>query len=142
MFSFCPCVLHIILFHLWAHAFAHSVTVAGRQPYRPRLVGGRRRGGPSSVALRSRNPPTGRRRDSPISSSLFSHGPPLSGRRLRTRQQSQSSPDPTGKDSATSSPILTEVGTSVRLSFQSRSLLVLADELSGVTVRMRMKLLC
>ena len=47
----------------------------GRQPCRPRLVDGRRGGGPSSVAPRSRNPPTGRRRDSPISSSLFSHGP-------------------------------------------------------------------
>ena len=46
----------------------------GRQPCRPRLVDGRRRGGSSSVAPRSRNPPTGRRRDSPISSSLFSHG--------------------------------------------------------------------
>ena len=50
---------------------------SGRQPYRPRLVGGRRRGGPSSVAPHSRIPPTGRRRDSPFSSSLFSHGPPL-----------------------------------------------------------------
>ena len=49
----------------------------GRQPYRPRLVVGRRGGGPSSVAPRSRNPPTGRRRESPISSSLFSHSPPL-----------------------------------------------------------------
>ena len=49
----------------------------GRQPYRPRLVGGRRGGGPSSVAPRSRNPPTGHRRDSPISSLLFSHGQPL-----------------------------------------------------------------
>ena len=52
----------------------------GRQPYRPHLVGGRRGGGPSSVAPRrprSRSPPTGRRRDSPISSSLFSHGTPL-----------------------------------------------------------------
>ena len=49
----------------------------GRQPYRPRLVGDRRGGGPSSVASNSRNPPTGCRRDSPISSSLFSHGPPL-----------------------------------------------------------------
>ena len=49
----------------------------GRQPCRPRLVDGRRRGGPSSVAPRSRNPSTGRRRDSPISSSLFLHGPPL-----------------------------------------------------------------
>ena len=33
--------------------------------------------------------------------------------RLRARQQSQSSPDPAGQDSATSSPILTEAGTSV-----------------------------
>ena len=32
----------------------------GRQPCRPRLVDGRRGGGPSSVAPRSRNPPTGR----------------------------------------------------------------------------------
>ena len=47
----------------------------GRQPCRPRLVDGRRGGGPSSVAPRSRNPPTGHHRDSPISSSLFSHGP-------------------------------------------------------------------
>ena len=58
--------------------------------------------------------------------------------RLRARQHSQSSPDPAGKDSATSSPILTEAGTSVRLSFQSRSLLLLADESSGVTVRMKL----
>ena len=43
----------------------------GCQPYRPRLVGGRRGGGPSYLAPRSRNPPTWRRRDSPISSSLF-----------------------------------------------------------------------
>ena len=49
----------------------------GRQPYRPRLVGDRRGGGPSSEAPRSRNPPTERRQDSPISSSLFSHSPPL-----------------------------------------------------------------
>ena len=48
-----------------------------RQPCRPRLVDGRRVGGPSSVAPRSSNPPTERRRDSPIISSLFSHGPPL-----------------------------------------------------------------
>ena len=49
----------------------------GRQPCRTRLADGRRGGGPSSVAPRIRNPPTGHRRDSPISSSLFSHGPPL-----------------------------------------------------------------
>ena len=67
----------------------------GRQPYRPRLVGGRRGRGPSSVAPRSRSPPTGRLRDSPISSSLFSHGPVRS--RLSDRQQSQSSPDPARK---------------------------------------------
>ena len=48
-----------------------------RRPYRPRLVGGRRGGVPSSVAPRSRNPPTGRRRDSHTSPSLFLHGPPL-----------------------------------------------------------------
>ena len=99
----------------------------GRQPCRPRLVDDRRGGGPSYVASRSRNPPNGRHRDSPISSSLFSHG-----------QQSQSSSDPAGKDSATSSPILMEAVTSVRLSFQSRSLLLLADESSGVTVRMKL----
>ena len=42
-----------------------------RQPYRLRLLCGGRGGGPSSVAPRSRSPPTGCRRDSPISSSLF-----------------------------------------------------------------------
>ena len=111
----------------------------GRQPCRPRLVDGRRGGGPSSVAPRSHNPPTGRHRDSPISSSLFctAHSCAQSVN-LRARQQNQSSPDPAGKASATSSPILTEAGTSVRLSFQSRSLLLLADESSGVTVRMKL----
>ncbi len=34
--------------------------------------------------------------------------------------------------------MLTEAGTSVRLSIQSRSLLLLADESSGVTVRMKL----
>ena len=97
----------------------------GRQPYRHRLVGGRRRGGPSSVAPRSRNPPNGRRRDSPISSSVFAR-PTHVRSQLSARQQSPSSPDPAGKDSATSSPMLTEAGTSVRLSFQSSSLLLLA----------------
>ena len=43
-----------------------------------------------------------------------------------------------GSYSATSSPNLTEAGTSVRLPFQSRSLLLLADESSGVTVRMKL----
>ena len=49
----------------------------GHQPCMPRLVDGRRGGGPSYVAPRSRNPSTGRHRDSPISSSLFLHGPLL-----------------------------------------------------------------
>ena len=43
----------------------------GRRPYRPHLVGGRRGGGPSSVAPRSRSPPTGRRRDSPFPHHCF-----------------------------------------------------------------------
>ena len=106
----------------------------GRQPCRPRLVDGRRGGGPSSVAPRSRNPPNGRHRDSPhLLITVFARPTPVRSR-LRARQQNQSSSDPADKDSATSSPILTEAGTSVRLSFQSRSLLLLADELSGVTV--------
>ena len=110
----------------------------GRQPCRPRLVDGKRGGGPSSVAPRSRNPPTGRRRDSPhLLITVFARPTPVRSR-LRARQQSQSSPDPARNDSATSSPILTEAGTSVRLSFQSRSLLLLADESSGVTVRMKL----
>ena len=49
----------------------------GGPPYKPRLVGGRIGGRPSSVAPRSRNPSTGRRRVSSISSSLFSNGPHL-----------------------------------------------------------------
>ena len=58
--------------------------------------------------------------------------------RSRARQQSQSSPDPAGKASATPSPILTEASTCVGLSFQSCSLLLLANESSGVTVRMKL----
>ena len=106
-----------------------SVTVARSSAVQASSSRRQERRGPSSVAPRSRNPPTGRRRDSHISSSLFSHGPPLA------RQQSHSSTDPAGKDSATSSPVLTE---SVMLSFQSRSLLVLADESSDVTVCMKL----
>ena len=98
----------------------------GRQPCMPRLVDSRIGGGPSSVAPRSRNPPTDL-------ITVFARPTPVPSR-LRARQQSQTSPDPSGKDSATSSPISTEAGTSVRLSFQSRSLLLLADESSGVTV--------
>ena len=59
----------------------------GRQPYRPRLVGGRRGCGP---------------------------------------------------DSATSSPLLTDGGTSVMLSFQVCSLLLLAEESSGIVGVWRM----
>ena len=110
-----------------------------RQPCRPRQVDDRKGGGPSYVAPRSRNPPpTGRHRDSPISSSLFFARPTPVRSRLRARQQGQSSPDPAGKDSTTSSPILTEAGTSVRMFSHSRSLLLLAGELSGVTVRMKL----
>ena len=58
--------------------------------------------------------------------------------RFRARQQSQSPSDTAGKHPATSSPILKEAGASVRLSFQSRSLLLLADESSSVTVRMKL----
>ena len=97
----------------------------GRQPCRPRLVDDRIGGGPSSVAPRSLNPPTD------LLITVFARPTPVRSR-LRARQQSQSSP--AGKDSATSSPILTDDGTSVSLSFQSRSLLLLADESSGVTV--------
>ena len=61
----------------------------GRQPCRPRLVDGRRGGGPSYVAPRIRNPPTERRRDSPISSSLFSHGPPLCAEPVLSRSSRQ-----------------------------------------------------
>ena len=95
---------------------------AGRQPCRPRLVDERIGGGPSAVAPRSLNPPTD------ILITVFARPTPVRSR-LRARQQSQSSP--AGKDSATSSPILTDDGTSVRLSFQSRSLLLLADESSN-----------
>ena len=104
-------VLHTIFSHFRRMPLHAQSLWPGRQPCRPRLVYGRRGGEPSYVAPRSRNPPTGRRRDSPISSSLFSHGPPPVRSWLRARQQSQSSPDPAGKDSATSSPILTEAGT-------------------------------
>ena len=109
----------------------------GRQPYRPRLVGDRRGGGPSSVAPRSRNPPTERRQDSPISSSLFSHpcapsvkGSPTEPVLSRSSRQRfghlQSHFDDGGWNVC-----------QARLSFQSRSLLLLADESSGVTVRMK-----
>ena len=121
-----------------SHGFARLSLWPGRQPYRPRLVDGRRGGGPSSVAPRSRNPPTMRHRDCPISSTRFSQCPPPVRSRFGARQQRQSSLDTIGKDSATSSHILTEAGTSVWLSFHNRSLLLLADESSGVTLRMKL----
>ena len=71
----------VVSFTQFSHAWGRMPLSAlslwpGRQPYRPRLVEGRRGGGPSSVAPRSGNPPTGRCRYSPISS-LLSHGPPV-----------------------------------------------------------------
>ena len=97
MFSHCGC-MSLSALSLWP----------GCQPYRPRLLGGRRG---RTIPVRSR---------------------------LIARQQSQSSPDPAGKDSATSCPVLMEDGTSVRLYFQSCSLLLFANEPSGVTVRMKL----
>ena len=107
-------VLHTIFSHLRAHAFARSVTVARssavqasssrRQERRWAIVCG---------STQSHSTERVSSKKSPISSSLFLHRQLL----LRARQQSQSSPDPAGKDSATSSPILTEAGTSVRLSY-------------------------
>ena len=61
----------------------------GRQPCTPRLVDGRKGGGPSYDALHSCNPPTERRRDSPISSSLFPHGPPLCAESVLARSSRQ-----------------------------------------------------
>ena len=132
-------VLHTIFPHLRAHAIGRSVTVARSSAVQASSSRRQWRGcGPSYVAPRSRNPPTGHRRDSPISPiTVFARPTPVRSR-LRARQQSQPSPDPAGKDSATPSPILTEAGTSVRLSFQSRNLPLLADESIGVTVRMKL----
>ena len=132
-------VLHTIFSYLRAHALARSVTVARssavqalssrRQERRWAIVCGSPKSQSTDWAS-SRYPH--------LLITVFARPTPVRSR-LRARQQSQSSPDPAGKDSATSSPILTEAGTSVRLSFQSRSLLLLllllADESSGVTVR-------
>ena len=86
----------------------------------------------------SRNPPTGRRQDSPIILiTVFARPTPVRSRFI-SLQQSQSYPAPAGKDSPTFSPILTEAGTSVRLLYQSRSLLLLADKSNGVGVRMKL----
>ena len=82
MFTIFPTSSSFVSFTQFSPTFGRMLLPAlslwpGRQPCRPRLVDGRRGGGPSSVAPHSRNPPTGRHRDSPISSSLFSHGPLL-----------------------------------------------------------------
>ena len=94
----------------------------GRQPYRSRLEGGRRVGGPPlwlpAVAVHR----VGVVEIAPSRHHCFRTAHPCA---QCDRQQSQSSPDPAGKDSATSSPMLTEAGTSVGLSFQSRILFIL-----------------
>ena len=92
----------------------------------------------SSVVSFNRNPPTGRRQDSPIILITVFARPTHVRSRFRSLQQSQSYPYPAGKDSPTSSPILTEAGTSVWLLYQSRSLLLLADKSNGVGVRMKL----
>ena len=104
-------VLHTIFSHLRAHAIARSVTVARSSAVQASSSRRQRRGGgPSSVAPRSRNPPTGRHRDSShLLITVFAR-PTTVRSRLTARQQSQSSPDPAGKHSATSSPMLTEAG--------------------------------
>ena len=71
---------------------------SARQPCRPRLVDGRIGGGPSNVAPRSRNSPTD------LLITVFAR-PTTVPSRLRA---------PAGKDSATSSPISKDAGTSVR----------------------------
>ena len=53
-------------------------------------------------------------------------------------QSVKNSPGPAVKDWATSSPILTQAGAAVALSFQIQSLLLLADESSGMTMRMKL----
>ena len=131
-------VLHTMFSHLRAHTFARSVTVARSSAVRASSSRRQERrwtivcGSPQSQSTdwaSSRKPH--------LLITVFAQPTPVRSR-LSDRQQNQSSPDPAGKDSATSSPMLTEDGTSVRLSFQSRSLLLLADESSGVTVRMKL----
>ena len=109
----------------------------GRQPCRPRLVDGRREVGYRlwlpAVAIHR----LGVVEVAPSPHHCFARPTPVRSQ-LIALQQSQSSPDPAGIDSATSSPIVTEDGTSVGLSFQSCNLLLLAYESSGVTVRMKL----
>ena len=124
--------------HLRAHAIARSVTVARssavqssssrRQERRWAIVCG---------SPQSQSTDWASSRYTHLLITVFARPTPVRSR-LRARQQSQCSPDPAVKDSAISSPIFTEAGTSVRLSFQSCSLLLLADESSGVTVRMKL----
>ena len=127
-FVFFSRVLHTIFSHLRAHAFARSVTMARssavqasssrRQERRWAIVCG----SPQSQSIdwaASRKPH--------LLIIVFARPTPVRSL-FRARQQSQSSPDPAGKDSATSSPILTEACTSVRLSSQSRSLLLHSNE--------------
>ena len=130
-------VLHTISPHLRAHAFARSVTVgrssavqassSRRQERRWAIVCGSH----AAVAIH---------RLRVVEIATFPHHcfltahPCAKSVKCSPTYLQPTSPDP---DSATSIPILTEAGTSVRLSFQSRSLLLLADESSGVTVRMK-----
>ena len=123
VFFFCR-VLHTIFSHLLAHAFARSFTVAWwsavqasssrRQERRYAIIYG---------SPQSQTTDWASSRYSYLLITVFARPTPVRSR-LRARQQSQSSPDPVGKDSATSSPILTEAGTYIRLYFQSRSLVM------------------
>ena len=147
-FTFFFRVLHTILSHLRAHMPLPARSLwSARQPYRPSLVDGTRGGGPSSVVPRSRNPPTGRRAVaihrlgvvgiSPSPHHCFRTAHPCAqsvSPSLRARQQSQSSPDPAGKDSGHLQSNF-DGGWHVRLSgCLSRA----ADESSGFTVCMKL----
>ena len=112
-------VLHTMFSHLRAHSFARSVTLARsstvqasssrRQERRWAIVCGSPQSQSTDWAS-SRKPH--------LLINVFAQPTPVRSR-LSNRQQSQSSPDPAGKDSATSSPMLTEAGMSVRLSFRA-----------------------
>ena len=109
----------------------------GRQPCRPRLVDGRRGGGPSSVAPRSAIHRRGVVEIAPSPHHCFrtAHSCAQSVKGSPTEPVlSRSSRNRLGHLQSH----LTEAGTSVRLSFQSRNLPLLADESSGVTVRMKL----
>ena len=114
-------VLHTIFSHLRAHAFDRPVTVARssavqasssrRQERRWAIVCGSPQSQSTDWAS-SRYPH--------LLITVFARPTPVRSR-LRARQHSQSSPDPAGKDSGTSSPISTEAGMSVRLSPEPQS---------------------